>query len=232
MDIFQNRISFNINENVYLKNPMSSELGGKIISHSIDLIDQIGFDEFTFRKLAAAINTSEASVYRYFDGKHNLLAYLVLWHWNWLEYQLILAVQNIDDPCRRLHNAIRVLTQQVTQDDHFQLIDEVRLNRIVIGESSKLYFSRKVDEDNRFGYFKVYKDIVARVAEIVLEIQPAFPFPNMLVSTVVEGARHQHFFSEHLPKLTNVVEGEDTVFEFYLQLMEQQLSVNLNAFSE
>lgn len=232
MDNFQHRINFDINENVYLKNPMSSELGEKIISRSIDLIDQMGFDEFTFRKLAAAINTSEASVYRYFDGKHNLLAYLVLWHWTWMEYRLVLSIQNIDDPRKRLHNALKVLTERVEQDDYFQLIDEVRLNRIVIAESSKLYFSRKVDEDNRFGYFKVYKDMVARVSEIILEIQPDFAFPNMLVTTVVEGARHQHFFSEHLPRLTNVVEGKDTVFEFYLQLMEQQLSVTLKDFSE
>ena len=33
----------------------------------------------------------------------------------------------------------------------------------------------------------------------------------MLVSTIIEGTHHQRFFAEHLPRLTNVVEGEDSV---------------------
>ena len=58
-----------------------------------------------------------------------------------------------------------------------------------------------------------------RVGDIVLEINPTFKYPNMLISTVLEGAHNQRFFAQHLPRLTNTVEGEDAITEFYLQMV-------------
>ena len=52
------------------------------------MIDQLGFEQFTFKKLARAIGSTEASVYRYFDNKHRLLTYLIAWYWKWMEYQI------------------------------------------------------------------------------------------------------------------------------------------------
>ena len=45
-------ISINVNENLFLKNPESSDLGKRILREGIMLIDEIGFDDFTFKKLA------------------------------------------------------------------------------------------------------------------------------------------------------------------------------------
>ena len=39
-----------VNDKLYVKNPETSELGKKIIEHSIILIDEIGFENFTFKK--------------------------------------------------------------------------------------------------------------------------------------------------------------------------------------
>jgi hypothetical protein len=47
----------------------------------------------------------------------------------------------------------------------------------------------------------------------------------MLVSTIIEGAHHQRFFADHLPRLTDIVEGEDAVTSFYLQLVERELGI-------
>ena len=41
----------------------------------------------------------------------------------------------------------------------------------------------------------------------------------MLISTVMEGAHHQRFFAEHLPRLTDVVDGHDAVTTFYTELV-------------
>ena len=41
----------------------------------------------------------------------------------------------------------------------------------------------------------------------------------MLVSTVIEGAHHQRFFADHLPRLTDVVTGEDAITEFYKEMV-------------
>ncbi|MDH5608082.1 MAG: TetR/AcrR family transcriptional regulator, partial [Cyclobacteriaceae bacterium] len=41
------------------------------------MIAQIGFERFNFKKLSTTINSTEASVYRYFKNKHQLLDYLI-----------------------------------------------------------------------------------------------------------------------------------------------------------
>jgi hypothetical protein len=45
------------------------------------------------------------------------------------------------------------------------------------------------------------------VADVVLEINPEYPYSNSLISTVIEAAHHQKYFSEHLPSLTEVSKG-------------------------
>jgi AcrR family transcriptional regulator len=223
MDDFQNKISFQINEKVYLKDPLSSDLGKKMVRASIDLIEELGFDDFTFKKLARAISSTEASIYRYFENKHNLLAYLVMWYWRWMEYRLIIRTMNIECAETRLSNCVEVLTEPVTEDITVTQVNEVKLQAIVIEESSKVYLNKKVAEDNSHGFFKPYKDVVQRVAEIISQIRPDFKYPHMLVSTVIEGAHHQRFFAKHLPRLTNIVEGEDAICNFYRQLTQQIL---------
>ena len=78
-----------INEKLYLKDPESSELGKRIVEKSIVMINELGFDGFTFKKLGIAIKSNESSIYRYFENKHKLLLYLTSWYWGWLEYQLV-----------------------------------------------------------------------------------------------------------------------------------------------
>ena len=79
-------IDFNpsLNDRLFLKNPQSTELGKKIIKEAISLIASIGYEQFTFKKLAIEIETTEATIYRYFVNKHKLLIYLVNWYWNYL----------------------------------------------------------------------------------------------------------------------------------------------------
>jgi AcrR family transcriptional regulator len=219
MNSILQKISITINDKVYLKNPESSVLGKKIISGSIDLIDELGVEDFTFRKLAVRINSTEASIYRYFENKHYLLVYLIHWYWGWMEYRLVFRMMNISDPKARLTICINLLTSEVSQDSDFAQIDEVKLNRIVISESSKVFLNKGVDEDNKVGLFKPYKTIVQRVSDIILEVNPKFKYPHMLVSTVIEGAHHQRFFAAHLPNLTDIIKGEDAVTSFYQEML-------------
>lgn len=212
-------VGIKINECIYLKDPESSDLGKKIITGSIDLIDEIGFEAYTFRKLAKIIQSTEASIYRYFENKHKLLLYLTSWYWSWMEYRLVFRLANIPSAVERLKIAVSVLTETVTEDGGFSHIDEVKLNRIVIEDSSKVYLTRNVDEENKEGVYLGYKNLVGRVSDIISEIDPKFKYPHMLISTVVEGAHHQRFFAQHLPRLTDVVEGEDSIIEFYTQMV-------------
>lgn len=207
-------IGIRVNELTYLKDPETSDLGKSIVTGAIDLIDEIGFEAFTFRKLAQNIGSTEASVYRYFESKHRLLIYLSCWYWRWLDYKMLLATTNIASAEERLNRAIGVFVKQVEHDSDFSHIDEVKLNRIIINESSKAYLNKDVDSENEFGFFLDYKGLVARVAAIITEINPDYKYPHMLVSTLIEAAHLQRFFAEHLPRLTDVRENEDFVTDF------------------
>ena len=48
--LFQS-IKIGINDKIYLKDPESSALGKKIVEQSILMIDEMGFEGFTFKKL-------------------------------------------------------------------------------------------------------------------------------------------------------------------------------------
>ena len=213
------QINIQVNPELYLKNPDSSDLGQKIVSASIALIIEVGFEAFTFKKLGERIGSPESSIYRYFENKHTLLIYLVSWYWSWVEYRIVFATVNIDSPVERLEKIIKLLTESVKEDNSFSYINKVLLHEIIITESVKTYHTIDVDDENEKGYFKAYKQVVQRVSNIVLEVNPAFQFPHMLVSTVLEGVQQQQYFSEHLPSLTDVKQGNNNISEFYKQLV-------------
>ncbi|MGV3524488.1 MAG: TetR/AcrR family transcriptional regulator [Candidatus Sericytochromatia bacterium] len=62
---------------LYRKNPQSTRLGRSILEKGTVLLAQHGLEWLTFRKLAQEMESTEASVYRYFHNKYQLLAYLV-----------------------------------------------------------------------------------------------------------------------------------------------------------
>lgn len=208
-----------VNEKVFLKDPDSSEIGRRIINNSILLIDKIGFEEFTFKKLGSEIGSPESTIYRYFENKHKVLLYLTIWYWSWLEYRLVFGTANILSLEEKLKTAIKLLVEPIQEDSDFSHINEVVLNRIVISESAKSYFTKEVSVDNKNGVFKVYKRLVQRVGDVVLTINPDFDYPNMLISTVIEGAHQQRYFAEHLPSLTNAGKGKKNISNFFVQMV-------------
>ena len=106
-------IQIEVSASLYSKNPDSSDLGRKIISKSIELINEMGFEVFTFKKLAQAIQSPESSVYRYFENKHSLLIYLTSWYWTWTECRIVFATTNVVCAELRLNKSINILTQIV-----------------------------------------------------------------------------------------------------------------------
>jgi AcrR family transcriptional regulator len=183
------------------------------------MIDDLGFENFTFKKLGIEIGSNESSIYRYFESKHALLIYLINWYWSWIEYKIVFATLNINSPIEKLEKAIKILTEEVVEDNSFSYINEVILTKIIISESSKAYHTKEVDKENEKGFYKTYKNVVERVSSLVLEINPTFEYPHMLVSTVIEGAHHQRYFSKHLPSLTDFEEGKNNIACFYNDLV-------------
>src|SRR6187402_3208958 len=106
------KLSFKVNSTIYLRDPESSELGKKIVKHSIDLIDELGFEAFTFKKLSAEVGTTEASIYRYFENKHRLLLYILNWYWSYMEFLVTFKLENISDKKERLNIIVTLLTHE------------------------------------------------------------------------------------------------------------------------
>ncbi|MFD1063848.1 TetR/AcrR family transcriptional regulator [Winogradskyella litorisediminis] len=210
-------IKISVPEKIYIKDPESSDLGKRIIEHSILLINEIGFDSFTFKKLGKIIGSNESSIYRYFESKHKLLLYLTSWYWAWIEYQLVFATSNIPDAEDKLLKAIEVVTRAITEDYDFSHINEVKLNQIIINEYSKSYLTKEVDTENKEGYFVVYKRLIQRLRDMILENNPNYKFASSLSSTIVEGALHQHFLAEHFMSITDC-NGEVTPTDFFKEL--------------
>ncbi|WP_017733409.1 TetR/AcrR family transcriptional regulator [Nafulsella turpanensis] len=220
-------IQIKVDEKVFLKDPETSEIGKNILRQGILLMDELGFESFTFKKLAEQIGSSEATVYRYFENKHMLLIYLISWYWNWQEYRLVFSTTNIPSAVERLKIAIRILSGTIVNDANFSHIDEVSLQRIVVAESAKSFLTKEVDADNREGFFQSYKRLCGRVTDIIIEINPDYPYPASLVSTISESAHYQRFFACHLPSLTNISEKvEGQLEEFLIDLALKTISVS------
>ncbi|MDX5436657.1 MAG: TetR/AcrR family transcriptional regulator [Pontibacter sp.] len=220
-------IKLNLQHRSYLRDPESTELGRKIIDHSIRLIDELGFEQFTFRKLAIAIGSAEASIYRYFENKHKMLVYLVSWYRAWVNYRITLETHNIPDPHERLQRAIDVISSSYKNDPATSHIDEAALYRIVILDASKAYLTKEVDADNKEGYFMEYKRLCGHVADMVLELNPDYPYPHAIISTVLEAAHQQVFFAQHLPSLTDIhahPQPEVKASEFLKHLLNSAIS--------
>ena len=213
------KVQIDINPALYVKNPDSSELGRTIIMKSIELIGEIGFGAFTFRKLGQLIGSPESSIYRYFKSKHMLLVYLTSWYWTWTEYRLVFATTNVVSPMERLIKSLDILTQHVRIDNEFSYVNEVLLTEIIFSESIKAYHTKNVEDENQKGCFSAYKSVVERVSNIVLEIKPDYSYPHMLVSTLIEGAHQQKYFAAHLPELTDKINDEKAVPNFYKDLV-------------
>jgi len=213
------QINIDVSSETYLKDPIASELGRTIVSNSIELIDELGFEAFTFKKLGIKIGSPESSIYRYFESKHMLLIYITYWYWSMIEYRLVFAITNLESPEEKLMRALKVLIESVKEDGLFSHINETLLGRVVMNEGVKTYHIKEVDEENEKGFFKIYKRVVHRMSQIVLEVNPNFEFPHMLISTIVDRAQQQKYYAEHLPALTNVKRGQGNILKFYSQLV-------------
>jgi AcrR family transcriptional regulator len=209
-------------DKIFIKDPETSELGKRILQNSIVLINDIGFEGFTFKKLGTKIGSNESSIYRYFESKHKLLLYLSSWYWAWLEYQLVMETFSVSNKKEKLEKAINIVTRTVEDDSNYSHINETLLYRIIVNESSKSFLTKEVDKDNKEGYFEIYKRLVSRLEEMILAVKPNYTFALSLASTIIEGGLHQHFLNEHFPSITNCKNGK-TPSNFFQELVKNSL---------
>ncbi|GAB1372968.1 TetR/AcrR family transcriptional regulator [Candidatus Kapaibacterium sp.] len=220
-------INIRVNQKVFLKDPSSTELGKSIIIESIKLIEECGFEEFTFKKLATKINTTESSVYRYFANKHRLLIYLLSWYWSWLEYKLVFNTANVSDASLKLKIAIESL---IDEDENFMINGYICLNsllKIAISESVKSFLTREIDNQNEEGFFSSYINLCARLSKIINEVNPDYSYSNSLVAVIFEGIHQQKFFSLHIKSHSDFeVWEKNKMKDFFINLAIKTIKSN------
>ena len=203
----------NIHNGLYLRDPKETTLGQSILKHSIILIDDLGFEHFTFKKLAAKINSTEASIYRYFENKHLLLVYLSNWYWEYMYVNIQNKLEHINSPEEKLKIAIAGILYSMTKNDGIGYIDEDILHNIMVSQADKVYRIKEVTEENKNGFFLAYKKVVRFISDIMLEVDPDFPYARILSSTLTEMPNQQLYYAKNLPSLTSLANQKDNQLE-------------------
>lgn len=209
------KIHISPNKALYVKDPQGSTLGKRILGTSVSMLSELGFESFTFKKLAEEAGTTEVTIYRYFENKHKLLLYLLTWYWEWMQFHIQFMTQNITSPREKLDIALRAIMSSSRTNPMVDFIDERKLYQIVIEESTKAYHTKEVDAENREGLFLTYKSLSKLIAGILLEVRPDLNYPNSIATTLLEMSKNFYYFGQHLPSLTNIENREDPEEEAY-----------------
>ena len=200
-----------VNQSLCLRDPEESVLGRTLITHSISLIDEIGFEEFTFKKLAKKIRSTEASMYRYFESKHKLLGYLLSWYWNWLSYRIDLNTMGTADPLKKLKVFLQVLAESGHDDPATVHIDEAALHRIVVTEGPKAYHFHFRLAKERDAFFEAFNNLVSKVAQLIKQANPRHKHPRAVAISIIHVGKRQLFYGMHYPAATELkIKKDDT----------------------
>ena len=126
-----------------------------------------------------------------------------------IEYRLAIHINNVRNPFNKLKKVIRLLASTVVDDDSVRHVNESILHQIIITEGSKTYLTKRVSQDNKDELFKPYKDLCAKIGDIILECNPKYKYPKSLSSTIIEMAHFQNYFMNNLPSLTDFGSSKD-----------------------
>ena len=223
MENLVNNMKMEVHENLYLKEPFSSELGNSIVQEGASLIRELGMEHFTFRKLAVHIGVTEAAIYRYFENKHMLLLYLTAWYWAWMEVNYVYSTANLASGKARLSIAMKLIVNGpvFTKNIHINPTD---LRSIVVNESLKGYLTKTVDVEHESGIFDQLYSFGKHISELIFEINPSYPYPKALAYTVMESSLLHAFNSKHLPNMTEQSLGSENRLVFFEDLILKAIS--------
>ncbi|MDZ7604537.1 MAG: TetR/AcrR family transcriptional regulator [Cyclobacteriaceae bacterium] len=217
-------VQIRVNDRIYAKDPDSSDLGRNIINESVEIIHEIGFDAFTFKKLAISLGTTESTVYRYFENKHRLLVYLTSWYWGWLEYKIVLGTSNLADPEEILQKIIAIISNPLSENQTHDLMSLEKLHNIIISESPKAFLTKLVETEVREGFFANFIRVNDRIIKVINEINPDYIHARTMASMLLDTVSNQWFLSLHFPSLTDVGMDNDRLAAFLTSITKRCLT--------
>lgn len=191
-----------------LRDP-GSPMGRRILHEGLELMNELGLEAFTFKKLAEHIGCTEVTVYHYFANKQRLLQYYFQLYWLWLAILSTQSGKSAKDPLDRVHGTIRGLAGLWPGEVLASQLNPFALRELVINEGSKSFMHKNVDSDNELKLFKPYKDLCAQVASELKACSPRIKSPRSFATTLVEMAHSLEFAMLHLPALTELSGKKD-----------------------
>ena len=189
---------------LHLRNPEATDLGSSMLREGIGLMNEIGLEAFTFRKLAARIGCTEVSLYKYFPNKQRLLQYYFQLYWLWLRQVCGRQVELASDPKEALSSCMHVICGVWPERMPVPQLPPKALRQLLIEEGMKSYLHKNVDEDNARRLFLPYKELSAFLAERMVACRRDVPMPRSFATTILEMAHSLPFAMAHLPSLTEL----------------------------
>jgi hypothetical protein len=101
----------------------------------------------------------------------------------------------------------------MTKNDEISYIDEDILHSIMVSQADKVYRIKEVTEENKNGFFLAYKKVVRFISDIMLEVDPDFPYARICASTLTEMPNQQLYYAKNLPSLTSLANEQDNQLE-------------------
>ncbi len=212
------QINFSVTECLSTKNPIGSEIGQEILRKSSQMIVRDGIDVFTFKKLAVEMGSTESTIYRYFENKHQLLLYLSSWYWNLLEVKLAFITSNVQNPTERLDLALQFLGHPINELSATTFLDESVLHQIVIRDSSKSINTLGMTAKKNTEYLEAYINLVKRLGEIIHKVNGKYKFPNALAINLIETSHHQTHLQSTIPGVSDLDGNPKNIHKFLHQL--------------
>jgi AcrR family transcriptional regulator len=192
-----------------LRDPEGTELGRAAVAGGLELLNELGLEAFTFRKLAERIGSTEVSLYKYFPNKHRLLQYHFQLYWLWLRQVCGREVEEARDPKDALRRCVEAICGVWPRELPPLQVDPHALRLLVIEEGTKSYLHKNVDADNAKRLFAPYKEFSAFLAARLVAVRRGVPMPRSFATTVIEMAHSLPFAMEHLPSLTELSSRKD-----------------------
>ncbi|MFT5736205.1 MAG: AcrR family transcriptional regulator [Maribacter sp.] len=217
-------IKFVIADELYLKDPQQTNFGRKLLQNAIEVMLEVGFEQFNFKRLAIQMKSAETSIYRYFENKQKLLMWLNCWYWEWVHYLMDIHTLNIKDAKERLRSAIHELLYATEESNITAYINENLLHKLVVIEGVKSLHFNEVDKANDNGVFKSHKDLISKLTTIISEVNPSFSYSASLASTLTDMAHNQIYYSTHLPRLSSI-RGEDKLAQIEQMILQFAFAV-------
>lgn len=215
-------INIPVSHEIFIKDPISSALGKRILTESLALIEARGMEAFNFKMLSRDVECTEAAIYRYFENKNKLLLYFINWYWGWLEHNLVYSTANLESPEDKVKMAINLVVEGPIYLENLYL-NISSLKKVVMQESNKSFMSKELKSNVKSSMLHQFYDFSERFKDLIIQYKPNYPFPKVVVSTLIWSSNLNAFSKLYMADLIEDNFNGQNKLDFYYNMVFNSL---------